>query len=334
MTDHACGTGPFQLSEWVQNDHITLTRNPNYWGTPALPSEVIIKYSTDYDTRLMAVDSGQADILVGDQYMHYPDLKNDTNIKVDVNPISVQEDFIGMNFNISPFNNPLVRKAMSESMDYNTYIAKIFNGLAAQPNGAIPVGTQGYNASLPKAQFNATDAANLLTQAGYSSSNPFNITIYYNSGNTMRETAALMLQQEIQSYNPNYKVNTQALDWPTYISDMTSGQLSCFIVGWIADYPSADNWIGPFFLGTNQGYYAPQISYNNSEINTLYLSALHDTNATEQAQEYSEIQTLAANDNPYIWLDQPYTIYTYRTDVHGLVENPIYSNLLYATVYK
>jgi peptide/nickel transport system substrate-binding protein len=334
MTDNMMGTGPFVLTEWVPNDHITLTRNPTYWGTPALPSQVIIKYSSDYNTRLMAVDSGQADIMLGDQALHYYDLLNDTNIKVDTYPTSVQEDFIGMNFNISPFNNPLVRKAMTESFDYNTYIQKVFNGLAAQPNGAIPQGLQGYNASMPKAQFNATDAAALLTQAGYSSSNPFNITIYYNSGNDMRQTAALMLQQEIQSYNPNYKVNIQALDWGTYLQDITSGSLPAFALGWIADYPSADNFIGPFFLGTSQGYFAPQISYNNSEINNLYLTALHDTNMTEQMQDYTQIQTLAANDYPYIYLDQPYNIYTYRTDVHGIVENPIYSELMYSTIYK
>ena len=334
MTNHMSGTGPFVLSEWVPNDHITLARNPTYWGTPALPSQVIIKYSSDYNTRLMAVDSGQADIMLGDQQLHYYDLLNDSNIKVDVINTSLQEDFIGMNFNIAPFNNPLVRKAMTESFDYQTYIQKVFNGLAAQPNGAIPQGLQGYNASMLPAQFNATDAANLLTQAGYSSSNPFNITIYYNSGNDLRQTAAMMLQQEIQSYNPNYKVNIQALDWPTYLQETTAGQLPMFILGWIADYPSADNFIGPFFLGTSAGYFAPQISYNNTQINSLYLSALHDTNAADQMQKYSQIQTLAANDTPYLYLDQPYLVYTYRPNVHGIVENPIYSELIYSTIYK
>jgi peptide/nickel transport system substrate-binding protein len=334
MSDHMCGTGPFVLTEWVPNDHITLTRNPDYWGTPALPGQVIIQYNDDFSAGLQAVDSGQADILESPSAMNYNDLMNDSNLKVDVNPASMQIDFIGMNLNRPPFNNSLVRQAFVESFDYSTYINNVLNGLAVQPNGPIPQGMPDYNASIPKDQYDPADAKQLLQEAGYNSSNPLNITLYYNNGNDARQTACLLLQQEIESYDPGYTVNIQALDWPTYLQMEASGQLPVYFMGWIADYPTADNFIGPLYLGTDQGYFAPQLGYNNSALNTLYLSALQDTNLTEQAQEYSQVITMGKSDHVYVFADQPYLLYAYRPDVQGIVENPLYAGFIYATMYK
>jgi peptide/nickel transport system substrate-binding protein len=45
----ASGTGPFMFVEWVQGDHITITRNPNYWqsGRPYLDSIVTRIFAGD-----------------------------------------------------------------------------------------------------------------------------------------------------------------------------------------------------------------------------------------------------------------------------------------------
>jgi peptide/nickel transport system substrate-binding protein len=334
MLDHTCGTGPFMLTEWENNDHITLTRNPDYWGTPVLPSQVIIRYADDYNTRLMAVDSGEADILMGSLVMHYNDLKNDSNIKLDVNPVNLDMHFIGLNTNMTPFDNKLVRQAFVESFDYDTYINKVLNGLATQPNGPVPQGVPGYNASIPKNQFNPSHAKQLLQQAGFNSIHPLKITLYHGNGEDSHQTACMLLKQKIESYDPSYSVDVQALDWPIYIQKQQNRQLPIYIDNWIADFASADNFIGPFYLGTSQGCYAPQLSYNNTEINDIYLSALYETNLTKQLEGYNRIITLGQSDYVYIFTAQPYLVYAYRPDVHGIVKNTLISGYLYSTIYK
>jgi peptide/nickel transport system substrate-binding protein len=334
MYNHMCGTGPFMLTEWVNNDHVTLTRNPDYWGTPALPSQVIIRYADDYNTRLMAVDSGEADILMGSLGMHYNDLKNDSNIKLDLNPVNPDMHFIGLNTNITPFDNKLVRQAFVESFDYDTYINKVLNGLATQPNGPVPQGVPGYNASIPKDQFNPSHAKQLLQEAGYNSSHPLKITLYYGTGRDSQQTACMLLKQVIESYDPSYSVDIQVLDWPIYIQKQQNRQLPIFFDNWMADYASADNFIGPFYLGTSQGVYAPQLSYNNTEINDIYLSALYETNLTKQLEGYNRIITLGKSDYVYIFTAQPYLVYATRHDLQGIVKNPLISGYSYSTIYK
>lgn len=333
MYNHMCGTGPFVLKEWENNDHITLTRNPDYWGTQALPSQVIIRYAEDYNTRLMAVDSGEADILMGSLAVHYNDLKNDSNIKLDVNPVNLDIEFIGLNTHMAPFNNKLVRQAFIESFDYNTFINKVLNGLATQPNGPIPQGVPGYNASIQKDQFNPTHAKQLLKEAGFNSSNPLKITIYYENGDDVHKTACMLLKQEIESYDPSYSVDVQALDWPIYVQKQQNRQLPIYFSGWIADYASADNFIGPFYLGTSQGVFATQLLYNNTEINDIYLSALYETNLTKQLEGYNRIITLGKSDYVYIFMYQPYLVYAYRPDLQGIVKNSLIAGYNYSTIY-
>lgn len=334
MYNHMCGTGPFVLTEWENNDHIILTRNPDYWGNPALPSRVIIRYADDYNTRLMAVDSGEADILMGSLVMHYNDLKNDSNIKLDVNPVNLDIEFIGLNTKMPPFDNKLVRQAFIESFDYNTFINKVLNGLATQPNGPIPQGIPGYNASIPKDQFNPSHAKQLFHEAGFNSSNPLKITLYYGNGDDSQETACMLLKQEIESYDQSYSVDIQALDWPVYVQKQQNRQLPIYFSGWIADYASADNFIGPFYLGTSQGVFAPQLLYNNTEINDIYLSALYETNLTKQLDNYNQIVMLGKSDYVYVFMTQPYIVYAYRPNVHGIVKNCLIAGYHYSTIYK
>ena len=129
---------------------------------------------------------------------------DDSSIVVNVNPSTMTIDFIGLNQKYSPFDNLLVRKAFAESFDYDTYTQKVLNGFGKKLNGPIPEGLPGYNSTRPYVQFNTTDAKALLAQAGYNSSHPLNVTIYYNGDNSARQTACLLLKQAIESYDPSY----------------------------------------------------------------------------------------------------------------------------------
>src|SRR5215831_5699995 len=53
------GEGPFQLTEWVRGDHLTLVRNPGYWfkDQPYL-DRIIIKIIPDAAARLLALQAG------------------------------------------------------------------------------------------------------------------------------------------------------------------------------------------------------------------------------------------------------------------------------------
>jgi ABC-type transport system substrate-binding protein len=55
------GTGPFQLDHWTPGEEVVLTRNENYWNTPAQLERVVIQDVDEWGTRFAMLQAGDAD---------------------------------------------------------------------------------------------------------------------------------------------------------------------------------------------------------------------------------------------------------------------------------
>ena len=55
------GTGPYELVEFVPDDHVTLERYEDYWGEPGAAQRIVIRQIPDSQTRLLAMQSGEID---------------------------------------------------------------------------------------------------------------------------------------------------------------------------------------------------------------------------------------------------------------------------------
>jgi peptide/nickel transport system substrate-binding protein len=66
FTDHIVATGPFTLSEYKRDDHLTWVKNPNYWqpGKPYLDS-IVVKYIPDSVAASAMMEKGDADMWLG-----------------------------------------------------------------------------------------------------------------------------------------------------------------------------------------------------------------------------------------------------------------------------
>ena len=65
------GTGPFEITDWVEGSSITWTKNPNYWGYDEKYPENRLPYIDgmkmlvipDVATRVAALRSGRIDVM-------------------------------------------------------------------------------------------------------------------------------------------------------------------------------------------------------------------------------------------------------------------------------
>jgi len=61
------GWGPYGITEWVKGDHITLTRNPNYFrlgqGLPKYTTLIYRYFGNDYNLSLVALLAGECDLV-------------------------------------------------------------------------------------------------------------------------------------------------------------------------------------------------------------------------------------------------------------------------------
>lgn len=116
------GTGAFMFGNWVQGDSITITRNDNYWGTPALLESATFKYISDPTAAFAAMMAGDVDAFpVFPAPENLPQFDADPRFNVIIGSTE-GETILSTNNLMPPFDNPLVREALSHAIDRNAII--------------------------------------------------------------------------------------------------------------------------------------------------------------------------------------------------------------------
>jgi peptide/nickel transport system substrate-binding protein len=65
FNQHPLGTGPFRVSEFVADDHVTLTANPYYWGATPKLRQIVVRVVPDQNTQVNLLRAGDLSVLQG-----------------------------------------------------------------------------------------------------------------------------------------------------------------------------------------------------------------------------------------------------------------------------
>ena len=138
------GTGPFELTDYVEDVSITFTKNPAYWGYDEkypenrLPyiDEIRALFMSEESTRVAALRSGKVDITakagVGEiKSLDVIKRLQKTNPELEAN-FYHQRSFqsIGLNIRNAPFDDIRVRHALQMALDLETINDTYYTGLA------------------------------------------------------------------------------------------------------------------------------------------------------------------------------------------------------------
>jgi peptide/nickel transport system substrate-binding protein len=138
MRQHPIGTGPFKFVEYRPNEHIRVSRNPDYWkpGRPYLDG---IEYTiiANTATQLLAFAAGKLDFtfatipLLNDVKSQVPDAVCD--VVMDNN----SRDLL-INPAAPPFDKPELRRALALSLDRQAFIDILADGQGAVGGTMLP----------------------------------------------------------------------------------------------------------------------------------------------------------------------------------------------------
>ncbi len=162
------GNGPFILTEWAHQDHMTFKQNPNYWGTKPSLTEMRFVMVTDIQASLAAYKNNELDMTAVP-----PGTEKATMADAAVSPQIVRSadlNTFGMQFNVTkaPFDNKKVRQAFSCAIDRVAFVDQVRSGVGHATTSWVPPGMPGYDANLGKEWgFNAAKAKQLLKDSGY-----------------------------------------------------------------------------------------------------------------------------------------------------------------------
>jgi len=132
MRQHPVGTGPFKFVEFKPNEHITLTRNPDYWkpGRPYLDG-IEFTVMREIAPRNLAFFAGRFD--VGSPFGVSPPTLKDFKEQApqaicEMSAVNVPRTML-INPAKPPFDNPELRKAMMLAVDRQAFVDIITDGV-------------------------------------------------------------------------------------------------------------------------------------------------------------------------------------------------------------
>jgi len=238
------GNGPFILTEWVHQDHMTFKPNPKYWGSPKPKlTEIQYKMITDANATLAAYKNNELDISgvpVGTEKatMADPEMSKELLRYNELVTFAFQ-------FNVTkpPFDNKKVRQALACAVDRNAFVQKVRSGVGTPALSWIPPGMPCHDPELGKEYtFNPTKAKQLLTEAGYSDLTKLPELKFSYSDTAGNRTIAQFLQGQMKD-NLGINLTLDPMESKAFQQFVNQEKFSWAWFGWGADYPDPDNWL-------------------------------------------------------------------------------------------
>ena len=93
-------------------------------------------------------------------------------------------------------------------------------------------------------------------------------------------------------------------NWPTFLRKMERGQCQLYRLGWIADYPDAENFL-QLFYGENVSPGPNHSNYSNAEFDSLYKKVRVMQDGEERTDLYRKMAAIIVEDCPWIFTDHP-----------------------------
>ena len=167
IASNPIGTGAFTFTDWVEGDRIELARNDAYWGDAPALQTVTFRFISDPTAAFAAVMAEDVDAFVGfPAPENLPQFEADPRFQVLVGNTE-GETILSMNNKMPPFDNVLVRQAVSLAIDRQAIIDGAMYGYGT------PIGTHfaphnpDYVDLIANSTYNPERARELLAEAGF-----------------------------------------------------------------------------------------------------------------------------------------------------------------------
>jgi peptide/nickel transport system substrate-binding protein len=176
------GTGPFTFVEYVQGDHLTLRKNPNYWdkGKPFL-DELRFRIFTDPQSMMTEFEGGALDLALQPTLNDWVRVQKDGRAQALINQNS--GNYMGAAFNTTqpPTDNKLIRQALQFALDRQRVADTIWQGVEKPLTLLWYPSSPAYDAAKDNTYaFDLDKARSLLAQASAS-----NVALDFNYASTL-----------------------------------------------------------------------------------------------------------------------------------------------------
>ena len=303
--------GPYKLASWQPGNQWVLERNENYRGEPPKLERIVFKVIPDPSSRLAQLIGGAVDVAYNLPLIDIARLEETPDVTVHRNTTRTVA-YLGMNSDVAPFDNKLVRQAVAYAIPYDVVIEQVMNGYAIQLTSPIPEGTPTHTDEFFQYQNDPAKAKELLAEAGFP--NGITATLQIPSGLQEAKELAVYAQQTLAA--AGIRITIQEMPGAAFTEQMQKHTLGFFVAN---PWTSINN--DPFYhlfwlFSSSCCNYA---NYKNEEVSALISSNMLSRDEDARNAAAVEIQKTIIDDAPWVFLYQPEQIVAMRSNVKGYV---------------
>jgi len=184
------GTGPFRFQDWVQGDHLTFVRNPDYWqaGKPYV-DQVVLSVQPDQQASLISVESNNLDWMTGVAGNDARRLQADPAYQVLLTGSGGNNYYaVCLDTSVPELADRRVRQAFSYALNRERIVDSALAGYGRAASTIWPPQALGYDAAQDRTyDYDLSRARQLLASAGWNS----NTTIPLRATSTLPTDVAI-----------------------------------------------------------------------------------------------------------------------------------------------
>lgn len=292
------GNGPYMLESPRTDEEIVLVRNENWAGDfngetwPDRPERIVFQVYADVDTSYNALEAGEVDI-ASVPPARAEEARSNWGTTLDTGVLGSYH-FV-FNFRDPRFGgeeNLLLRQAISMAIDRDTINEAVYNGMRTTSTGITPPGIPGFQEDTCEYCMYDPEAAQAAYEEWLAAGNSLDgpLPVMFNAG-AGHEPVVDIVVENLGAIGIEAEPDPRVSE--TYFSELADGACGFCRVGWIADYPTYDNFMFDIF-GTealdNNNY-----GYSNPEFDELIAEAKATTDEDARNDLFHQAEQLLLN---------------------------------------
>ena len=316
---HPVGTGPFRVVSVEQDEQIVLERNPDYFGGAPKIERVRFRVVPEAIVRALELRKGSADI--GGVNSLTPDmvlaLTKEPDIFAEEQP-GTQLAYVAFNFDDPVLAHREVRQALAYATDRATLIRYLLRGEARPASSLLPPNHWGYEPDVTYYDYDPARAEKLLDAAGFPRGAD-GVRIHLTLKTSTEESTRLLGEALTDEWSKvGVALQLRPLENATFMADIGRGSFQLYTLRWVGANNDPDIFRYVFSSkrmppdGANRGH------YRNAELDRLIDGQSVEMDLAKRKVLLSQIQKIAAEDEPYLNLWYTDNVCAHRGRVTGI----------------
>jgi peptide/nickel transport system substrate-binding protein len=328
LISNPIGTGPYKLAQWDRGSQLILTRNDDYWGTPAIAQTLVFRWSTEAAQRLVELQSGQVDGIDNVGTDDFETVAGDASLQL-IPRQGLNIFYIGMNNTIPPFDSEQVRQALAMAIDRDRIVDNFYPPGSSVATQFLPAAIPGYDPAATWYEYDPEAAMALLAEAGYADG--FDIALSYRDVVRGYLPQPAVVAQDIQAQLAEIGVNVtiNVMESGAFLDATDQGDpaVAFHMLGWGADYPDATNFLDYHFGAGSSAQFGNKFE----DLTTVLSAAAQLADQAERDVLYAQAAELIKQHVPMIPVAHGGSAVAFKADVAGAHSSPL-SNELFAVM--